>query len=129
VIDAGCVFDTTALTDFAAAASIYTRARVRAAIADQGTIVVPATGLAAAWQTVPESAHRVLDRVASMEVFHIDDLDEVIAHQTGLLAAGNPLTVDEAQAAFSARVRGWPLLTARGDRYTGISRLAIENLP
>ncbi|MFI5782525.1 hypothetical protein [Nocardia sp. NPDC051570] len=125
----GYVFDTTALVNFVTGAGIYTRAAVRAAIADQGTIVVPSAVLAAGWRSVPEPARKVLDRVSSMEVFHVDDLDDVIAQQVGLLTAGTDLGVDEGQAAWSARIRQWPLVTARGDRYAGITRLTIDQIP
>ncbi|CAM2909541.1 hypothetical protein [Skermania piniformis] len=129
MIYVGCVFAAPALVDFAAGTSIYVRARVRAAIADQGTIVLPAAVLQAAWQTAPESAHHVLDRLPTMEVFHVDDLDGVIAKQAGLLGVTTSLSVDQAQAAWSALVRGWPLLTTDGGVYAAIRGLTIESLP
>lgn len=125
----GCVFDASAIIDFATGKSIYMRARVRAAITDQSTVVAPAAALAAAWQAVPDHAHRVLDRIPTMTVFTVDDLDDVIAKQTGLLAAATTLDVHDAQAAWSARIRQWPLLTAQAGRYTDITRLHIEQLP
>jgi hypothetical protein len=125
----GHVFDTSALLDLATGKTIYVRARMRASIAEQATIVVPAAGLARAWQLVPDHGRTVLERLPGMAVIHIDDLDDVIAQQTGLLTSGVPdLTVDAAQAAWSARWRRWPLLTAEPGQYAGLG-LRIEPLP
>lgn len=126
----GHVFDASALSDLATGKTIYVRARVRAAIAEQATVVVPAAVLARTWQTVPDHGRTVLERLPGMETIHVDDLDDVIAQQTGLLATHIPeLSVDAAHAAWSARWRRWPLVTADPDRYTGIPGLRLEPIP
>ncbi|MFI9503901.1 hypothetical protein [Nocardia sp. NPDC052566] len=126
----GIVLDTTALIDFASGKSLYIRARVRAAIADFSTVVVPAAALSAAWRDAPDHAHPALERVPTLEnVFYVDELDEVIARQAGRLCAGSELGVDEIHAAWSASWRQWPLLTTTGERYARIPRLHIEQLP
>lgn len=125
----GHVLDASAVLDLATGKTIYVRARVRAAIAEQATLVVPAAALARAWQLAPDHGRPVLERLPHMEVIHIDDLDDVIAQQTGLLTTHTPdLTIDAAQAAWSARWRHWPLITAHPDHYTGLG-LRIEPLP
>ncbi|WP_067449926.1 hypothetical protein [Actinomadura macra] len=126
----GHVVDTTALLDLATGKTIYVRARLRASIAAHASIVIPAAALARAWQLVPDHGRGVLERLPRMEVVHVDDLDEVIAQQTGLLAASVPdLGVDAAQAAWSARWRRWPLITATPDAYKAIPGVRVEQIP
>jgi hypothetical protein len=126
----GHVFDATALLDLASGKTVYLRARLRASIAQHATIVLPAAALARAWQLVPDHGRSVLERLPGLQVVHVDDLDEVIAQQTGLLAAtAADLTADEAQAAWSARWRRWPLLTGRPEVYKGIPGVQVEPIP
>lgn len=126
----GHVFDASALADLATGKTIYVRARVRASIAEQATIIVPAAALTRAWQIVPDFGRTVLERLPQMQTVSVDELDEVIGQQAGLLAAGVPeLTVDAAQAAWSARWRRWPLVTADPQQYAAIPGLHIEPLP
>jgi hypothetical protein len=126
----GHVFDASAIWDLATGKSIYVRARLRASIAEHATIVLPAAALARAWQTVPDHGRTVLERLPGMEVVHVDDLDDVIAQQTGVLTAHLPdLTIDAAQAAWSARWRRWSLITAEPGQYGSIPGLRIEPLP
>ena len=126
----GHVFDTTALLDLAGGKTIYLRARLRASIAQHATIVVPAAALARAWQLVPDHGRSVLERLPGLQVVHVDDLDEVIAQQTGLLAAtAGDLPADAAQAAWSARWRRWPLLTATPEAYKAIPGVQVEAIP
>jgi len=126
----GHVFDATALLDLATGKTIYLRARLRASIAQHATIVLPAAALARAWQLVPDHGRSVLERLPGLQVVHVDDLDEVIAQQTGLLAAtAAGLTADEAQAAWSARWRRWPLLTATPEAYRAIPGVQTEPIP
>ncbi|KAB2350308.1 hypothetical protein [Actinomadura rudentiformis] len=126
----GHVFDATALQDLATGKTVYVRARLRASIAQHATIVIPAAGLARAWQLVPDHARPVLERLPGMQVVHIDDMDDVIAQQTGLLAATAPdISVDTVQAAWSARWRRWPVLTATPDAYRALPGVRIEEIP
>ncbi|GAA2165232.1 hypothetical protein [Actinomadura napierensis] len=126
----GHVVDTTALLDLATGKTIYVRARLRASIATHATIVIPAAALARAWQTVPDHGRAVLERLPAMQVVHIDDLDHVIAQQTGqLTATASDLPVDAAQAAWSARWRRWPLLTATPDAYQAVPGVRVEQIP
>ncbi|HEY8479700.1 MAG TPA: hypothetical protein VIL71_07710 [Spirillospora sp.] len=126
----GHVFDATALVDLATGKTIYVRARLRASIAQHATIVIPATALARAWQTVPDHGRAVLERLPGMQVIHVDDLDDVIAQQTGLLVTSNPdLAIDAAQAAWSARWRRWPLITAEPDLYASVPGVRVEQIP
>ncbi|GAA4234617.1 hypothetical protein GCM10022254_39870 [Actinomadura meridiana] len=126
----GHVFDATALLDLATGKTIYVRARLRASIAQHATIVIPATALARAWQIVPDHARTVLERLPAMQVVHVDDLDDVIAQQTGLLVTAIPnLGMDAAQAAWSARWRRWPLITAEPKIYEDVPGLRVEQIP
>ncbi|GLZ06048.1 hypothetical protein Acsp03_35140 [Actinomadura sp. NBRC 104412] len=126
----GHVFDATALLDLATGKTIYLRARLRASIAQHATIVLPAAALARAWQLVPDHGRSVLERLPRLQVVHVDDLDEVIAQQTGLLAAiASDLPADAAQAAWSARWRRWPLLTATPEAYSSIPGVQVEPIP
>jgi predicted nucleic acid-binding protein len=129
----GHVFDASALADLVTGKTIYVRARVRASIAEQATIVVPAAALTRAWQIVPDFGRAALERLPQMETISIDELDEVIAQQAGLLTGNVPnapdLTIDAAQAAWSARWRRWPLVTANPQQYATIPGLRIEPLP
>ncbi|RFS83715.1 hypothetical protein BZB76_5708 [Actinomadura pelletieri DSM 43383] len=126
----GHVFDATALLDLATGKTIYVRARLRASIAQHATIVIPATALARAWQIVPDHGRTVLERLPRMQVVHVDDLDDVIAQQTGLLVTAIPnLGMDAAQAAWSARWRRWPLITAKPRIYADVPGLRVEQIP
>jgi hypothetical protein len=126
----GHVVDATALLDLATGKTVYVRARLRAAIATHATLVVPAAALARAWQIVPDHGRPVLERLPGMQVVHVDDLDDVIAQQTGQLAAAVPdLGVDAAQAAWSARWRRWPLLTATPEAYRSLPGVRVERIP
>jgi hypothetical protein len=126
----GHVFDASALLDLASGKTIYLRARLRASIAQHATIVLPAAALARAWQLVPDHGRSVLERLPRLQVAHVDDLDEVIAQQTGLLAAiAGDLPADAAQAAWSARWRRWPLLTATPEAYKAIPGVQVEPIP
>ncbi|WP_131738162.1 hypothetical protein [Actinomadura roseirufa] len=126
----GHVVDTTALLDLATGKTVYVRARLRSSIATHATIVIPAAALARAWQLVPDHGRAVLDRLPGMQVVHVDDLDHVIAQQTGQLTATVPdLSVDEAQAAWSARWRRWPLITATPDAYKAVPGVRVEQIP
>ncbi|MEV5829263.1 hypothetical protein AB0L25_27250 [Spirillospora sp. NPDC052242] len=126
----GQVFDATALLDLATGKTIYVRARLRASIAQHATVVIPAAALARAWQLVPDRGRTVLERLPAMQVVQVDDLDDVIAQQTGRLVAAVPdLRLDVAQAAWSARWRRWPILTAAPDAYTGVPDVRVEPIP
>lgn len=126
----GHVFDASALLDLATGKTIYVRARLRASIAEHATIVIPTAALARAWQLVPDHGRTILERLPGMQVVHVDDLDDVIAHQAGLLAAAVPgLEVDAAQAAWSARWRRWPLVTANADHYRDVTGVRIQQIP
>ncbi|WP_030176933.1 hypothetical protein [Spirillospora albida] len=126
----GHVFDTTALEDLALGKTIYVRARLRASIAQHATIVIPAAALARAWQLVPDHGRAVLERLPDMQVVHVDDMDDVIARQTGLLTTTAPdLAVDAAQAAWSARWRRWPLVTAAPETYGAVRGVRVEQIP
>jgi len=126
----GHVFDATALLDLATGKTIYVRARLRASIAQHATIVIPATALARAWQIVPDHGRTVLERLPGMQVVHVDDLDDVIAQQTGLLVTTIPnLGMDAAQAAWSARWRRWPLITAEPEVYEAVPGVRVEQIP
>lgn len=126
----GHVFDATALLDLATGKTIYVRARLRASIAQHATIVIPATALARAWQIVPDHGRTVLERLPGMQVVHVDDLDDVIAQQTGLLVTTIPnLGIDAAQAAWSARWRRWPLITAEPEIYKAVPGVRVEPIP
>lgn len=126
----GQVFDATALLDLATGKTIYVRARLRASIAQHATVVIPATALARAWQLVPDRGRNVLERIPAMQVVQVDDLDEVIAQQTGRLVAAAPdLRLDIAQTAWSARWRRWPILTADPAAYGGVPDIRVEPIP
>ncbi|WP_018656035.1 hypothetical protein [Actinomadura flavalba] len=126
----GHVLDTTALLDLATGKTVYVRARLRASIAQHESLVVPAAALTRAWQLVPDHGRPVLSRLPNMQVIHVDDLDHVIAEQVGTLTAtATHLGTDEAQAAWSARWRRWPLITAVPDSYARLPGVRVEAIP
>ncbi|NED55048.1 hypothetical protein G3I24_29685 [Micromonospora aurantiaca] len=54
----------------------------------------------------------------------------MIAQQTGLLVTTIPnLGMDAAQAAWSARWRRWPLITADPDVYEAVPGVRVEQIP
>jgi predicted nucleic acid-binding protein len=124
----GRVLDTSALLGFARGTSIYASAAVWTAVEESIVLVVPSTAVAAAWAELADEHRPVLDVLLRLPITVIDALDESRARAVGQL--GGPQT--DAHAIACAQERGWPLLTARPDRYTPYQQVGgvdLEVLP
>ncbi|MDT0304966.1 hypothetical protein [Streptomonospora wellingtoniae] len=131
----GRVLDTTALTDYATG-RIYARALVGAAQRSGALVLaVPAAALLAARAQLSEPARAVLRELVALAPAVVDELTAETAGRCGDLSArarARPPgeTVDAAHVAFSARTRGWPVVTAAPERLLALdAALQIERLP
>lgn len=128
----GRVLDSDALSDFATLRTVYTQTLTWFAVDHGVVLAVPAAALAAAWPT-DAAAREVLNVLLALPVTVIDPLDDAAASGMGELLAANasvPPDVVAAHVAYSARRRGWPVVTTRPDRLRAlVPTLEIECLP
>jgi hypothetical protein len=132
VTGGGRVLDSDALSDFATIRTVYTQTLTWFAVDHGVVLAVPAAALAAAWPTVA-AQREVLNVLLSLPVTVIDPLDDAAATGMGeLLAANTGVAPDvvAAHVAYSARRRGWPVVTTRPERLRAlVPDLEIEYLP
>lgn len=131
-VTGGRVLDSDALSDFATIRTVYTQTLTWFAVDHGVVLAIPAAALAAAWPTTP-AAREVLNVLLSLPVTVIDPLDDAAATGMGeLLAANTEVAPDvvAAHVAYSARRRGWPVVTTRPERIHALDpTLEIECLP
>ncbi len=112
----GFVLDATAVLDAATGRTLYTRALVRSAVQVGMVLTVPAAALAEVWATIDPGSRSFLRLFVDRVVVVVEPLRDADVEAVGLLAgsaggdAGVPLGI--AQAVRTARVRGWPVVTA-----------------
>lgn len=131
-VTGGRVLDSDALSDFAALRTIYTQTLTWFAVDHGVVLAIPAAALAAAWpKTTAE--REVLSVLLALPVTVIDPLDDDAASGMGELLAGNTEVAPDvvaAHVAYSARRRGWPVVTTRPGRLRAlVPSLEIECLP
>lgn len=130
----GRVLDTSALEDFATGKSVYTQALVWVALEQGIVLAIPAAALMAAWAVLPPSDPDPLDVLLGLPVTVVDPLDERSAREAAKLAAAGVADpygcIAAGHVAWSARQRGWPIVTAEPDvlRLLGAD-LILETLP
>ena len=128
----GRVLDSDALSDFATLRTVYTQTLTWFAVDHGVVLAVPAAALAAAWPT-GAAAREVLSVLLALPVTVIDPLDDAAASGMGELLAANATVAPDvvaAHVAYSARRRGWPVVTTRPDRLRALDpTLEIECLP
>ncbi|QBI54345.1 hypothetical protein [Streptomonospora litoralis] len=131
----GRVLDTTALTDYAADRN-YARALVGAAQRSSALVLaVPAAALMAARGRLAGAARTQLGQLVTLSPVVVDELTTETAGRAGDLVARARIrpqgqVLDAAHVAFSARVRGWPVVTSSPERLLALdAALEIEHLP
>lgn len=131
----GRVLDTTALTDYATC-RIYARALVGAALRSGALVLaVPSGALLAARGQLSEPARASLTELVALAPVVVDELTAETAGLCGDLLARSRArppggAVDAAHVAFSARTRGWPIVTSGPERLLALdAALGIERLP
>lgn len=128
----GRVLDIYALSDFSTIRTVYTQTLTWFAV-DRGVVLaVPAAALAAAWPR-NAAARDVLSVLLSLPVTVIDPLDDDAACGMGELLAKKTSAAPDvvaAHVAYSARRRGWPVVTTRPERLRAlVPTLEIEEIP
>lgn len=128
----GRVLDVSALQDFAALGTVYVQALTWHAMDHGVVLAVPLAALASAWPA-GNAEREVLGVLMSLPITIIDPLDDSAASAMGDLLAGRRgacADVATAHVAYSATRRGWPVVTARPDRFRSLMpTLAIDRIP
>lgn len=107
---------------FAGQTSVYAAALIWTAVEENIVLVVPSTAVAVAWAELDAQQHPALEVLLRLPVTVVDILDAERARTIGILGGDQ----QDTHAAACARERGWPLITARYTRYSG---LTVEELP
>jgi len=130
----GRVLDVSALTDAAIGKTVYTRALVRTAVEHGIVLAVPTAALMAAWSAIAPGDRPFLEILLDLPVAVIEPLDESSARDAGLLLATardpSAASVVAGHVAWSARRRGWPVVTAEPGPLRSIDpTVEIDPLP